>query len=354
MINVSKIQDSLIGIVGFRQPANPDYAVLDAENTASKSGYFVNDNPFAKIEYLKDNNDFSGISDENFNAFLLNKQRSSISNVCNQIFSNADFIDRSLLFSNAFNKTETENLPNGFVGFRIIPDIEKNRAVKISRVLLDFEGTGNIELILWNSAKKTPLFTKSVTINSDHQEVILDWTIDNSDTTYKGEYYIGYLSTDLTVQPFKRDYQNGSVMNELTGLFIEKVCVPNHDSNTLFNLDNVVSLNETTGLNLDITVYEDFTDLAINNSFLLGRAIYLDMVISCLQVYISSLRSNMNERESANLYQKVMIEIEGTDQGIQVKGLRSQLLSEITSIKQQIEKIREGYFGIGYEVITQD
>ena len=71
---------------------------------------------------------------------------------------------------------------------------------------------------------------------------------------------------------------------------------------------------------------------------------------------MASLRSNRNERHADDLYKKILIEIEGTrasDNVISVKGLRPQLLSEISDIKTEIISIKEGYLGNGYEVITQ-
>jgi len=56
------------GIVGFKQPYNPEYAIVNAENQLSSSGYFVTDNPYAKIEYIKDNQDYLGIADDEFNS----------------------------------------------------------------------------------------------------------------------------------------------------------------------------------------------------------------------------------------------------------------------------------------------
>jgi len=49
MIDVAKIQDSLIGLIGFKQPFNPDYAIVDSDNQLSKSGYFVTDNPYSRV-----------------------------------------------------------------------------------------------------------------------------------------------------------------------------------------------------------------------------------------------------------------------------------------------------------------
>jgi len=236
MIQVSKIQTALLGIIGFKQPYNPSYAIVDADNLLSESGYFVTDNPYAKIEYIKDNQDFLKISDVDFNLFLNDLKKRSISNVCNQVFSDYDFIDRSLLFKNASNKIELETLPNGFVGYRVKVTSKKNIAFKINRVLLDFDGTGDFTLLVFNSSKKEPIYTQEVTIASDHQELILNWVIDNSSDTYKGEYYIGYLTDSLTVTPFKREYNNANILNSPTDLCIDRIKVVGHSTEVLFDL----------------------------------------------------------------------------------------------------------------------
>lgn len=356
MIDVAKIQDSLVGLVGFKQPINPDYAIIDANNQMSESGYFVTDNHFAKIEYLKDTQDYLDISDADFNAFLVNMKRASISNVCNQVFSNADYIDRNLLYKNAFNKVNLETLPEGFIGYKICVDDTKDVAFKITRVLLDFQGSGTIKLLLWNNAKLEVIESQEIIISSDHQVAELNWVVNNTKETYKGEYYLGYIYTDaLGVKPYKRDWNNANVMSYLTHLYIEKVNYPNHLTEMLFDISKLQGFSGTTGLNFDITVYDDFTDLIINNKNLFARAINIDLVISFLQAYLASLRSNRNEKLASELYQKIMIEIEGTRAGdnvISVKGLRPQLLSEISNIKAEIEKLKENYFGIGINVIT--
>lgn len=345
MIQVSKIQNALLGIVGFNQPYNPIYAIVDAENLLSESGYFVTDNPYAKIEYIKDNQDFSKITDEDFNLLLKDLKRRSISNVCNQVFSDYDFIDRSLLFKNASNKIDTELLPNGFVGYRVRVTSNKNIAFKVNRVLLDFEGTGTIKLLVFNSSKKEPIYTQDVNITTDHQELALNWVLDNSSDTYKGEYYIGYLTDSITVSPYKREYNNANILNSPTDLCIDRIKVVSHNTETLFNLQNIDGLSEDSGLNFDISVYEDFTDFIINNKMLFSRAIQLDCIISCIQLYISSLRNNANQTQSNLLYQKIMMELEGTDSDspIKVKGLKRQLLGEITSIKAEISKMQKGF-----------
>lgn len=344
MINIAKIQSSLIGLIGFKQPFNPDYAIVDAANLLSKSGYFVTDNPYAKIEYIKDNQDYVQISDANFNLVLNQLKQSAISNVCNQVFSEYDFLDRNLLFKNATRKVDTNVLPVGFVGYRIEVGSTKNIAFKLNRVLLDFEGTGTIKLLLWNTSKLEILQKKEIVITTDHQEVVLDWVLDNSSDTYKGDYYIGYNTTGLTVTPFKRDYENGNVMSSFKYLCIEQISVPNHNTETLFDVSTYDGLSEDTGLNFDISVFDDYTDFVINNAYLFARAIQIDCQIQCIQLYLSSLRSNLNQAISAQLYEKIMIELEGTtsESLIKVTGLKNQLIGEISSIRKEIQKIKIG------------
>lgn len=353
MFNASTISGKLVGSVGFRQPYNPDYAIIDSDNLASRSGLFVTDNPMIKVEYIKDNQDYISISDADFNTFLKNKQKDSIIAVANAVFNMPDFIDRQVLYKNASNKVDLETLPNGFVGYKIQVDSNKNIAFEITRMLLDFSGSGDIELMLFNTASKTPLFTEVVTISSDHQEVELNWIVDNSGDTYKGDYYLGYLSNYVdigTLQPYKRDYNFGEVESIITHLCIQKGYVNGHTTNTLFDLEDWDGMSETTGINPDITIYYDFTDLIVQNERLFARAIQMDMQINFLSEMLHSLRVNRNERLGEKHTLKLIVEIEGqtSDSAVKVTGLRPLLFRELGRVKNEIEKLRDGYFGMGY------
>ena len=78
---------------------------------------------------------------------------------------------------------------------------------------------------------------------------------------------------------------------------------------------------------------------------LLSKAISLDFTIKCLQTYISSSRSNIHQRDSQVLYEKIMLQIEGTKAGhsvTDVLGLRQQVVGEISMIKQEVDKLKVG------------
>lgn len=349
------IEQKLYGIVGFNQPFDPAFAILTAPNLESRSGYKVNDNPYVKVSYLKETEEFLEISDADFNTVLERLQKSAIASVCNQVFNRYAYLDRNLLFRRAMNKINTVTLPDGFVHYKIEVDQEKNIAFEITRVLLNFEGTGDIELKLFNSNKKTALFSKTITITTDHQEEVLNWMVDNSGDTYKGEYFLGYRTQGLTVEPFARDYENSDIESCYTGLILERELAPGHASDDLFDLRTAAGLSDNIGVNPDITVYEDYTDLIVQNENLFAYAIYLQFAIMCIQNVIPTPRSNRHQRISHFDVSKAMLEIEGQDQGkgvIKITGLKPLLFGELEKIKHEIDKLNKGYFGEGLEMIT--
>lgn len=350
MFNTSIVTAGLLGLVGFRQPFNPDLPTLDAANLTSRSGLIINDAAFAKLDYLIDSQDFTDITDVQFNTFLQNKQKESIINVCNAVFNESVYIDKQVLYKNAFNKVETEILPDGFICFEIEVSSKKNVAFEIKRMLLDFDGAGDIELLLFNTAQKAPLFTKVITISSDHQVEELNWVIDNSGDTYKGEYYLGYLSNFAgigTLKPFKKNFNKGDVQSIITYMDFERGLFAGMSTNVLPDLNDFTGNSNSTGLNPDVSVYFDYTELIINNQRLFATAINYDMQINILSEVANSIRSNRNQRLGKENFTIIMANIEGqsSDVGISITGLRPQLKGFINTIKKEIKSLKEGYFG---------
>ena len=350
MFDVSKIQTALNGVVGFRQPDNPDYAILDAPNQVSRSGRYVTDNPYVKIEYLLDNQDYSAVDAAAFNANLQNLQNSSISEVAGWVFDKTDFIDRQLLFRNPHNKVNTVTLPSGLACYKICVDGTKNIAFEIKRVFLDFEGTGQLTLMLFNSAKKAPIYTTDIAIaNEENKEVQLNWVVDNTDGYYKGEFYLGWLTNDVdlgTLKPYDRDYNDADVMSTITYLNVQRILFPGHAVEELPNLEDDDGLSDNIGVNPDITVYEDYTDLIIQNERMFQHAIYLQLCIKCIEIYLASLRSNDKERKSQERILRVIQQIEGqSGEGlVKIEGLKPNLLTELAKVRKEINRIRDGYF----------
>ena len=333
MFNKNTIS-TLRGIVGWRQPDNPDYAILDAENLASTSGYYVNENPFVKVEFLKDNQDYKDADNIQFNDYLKQIQDDSIGNVCNYVFRGNDYYDRQVLYAGPLDKTETDPLVDGWVGEEIILTREKSVAFTISRVILDFQGTGTIRLQLYNSNQLAPVFSQDIDITTDRQVEELNWVVNDNDPLYKGVYYLGYLTQGLTVVPYSRRFKSGNVQACITNLSINTRSFPGHNTETLFDVNGLSGYSNSTGVNPDITVYNDYTDLILNNKFLFAKAIQLDMQIKSMNTYISSLRSNRNQRIS---------ELDLVIADKQVNKLQKAFEFELKELKLEIEKLKKGF-----------
>lgn len=353
MFNKSKVITALNGVVGWKQPLGSADPVLDAGNLASSSGYTFDENPFVKIQSLKDCQDYPDITDDQFNTYLSSFQDTSIANIINSVFDKSDYIDRQVLYRFANNKVDVDSLPDGFVGYEIDINNDKDLAFEISRVILEFQGTGDIKLLLFNSAKSTPIQSKVISIASSLQEETLNWRVDNTETFYKGKFYFGYLTNGLAVTPYKRDYENSNVKSNITGIGINNIQVSGHDAETLFDLTTIDGASESWGLNPDITVFDDYTDLIVQNKPLFAKAIQVQGQIEAINTYISSVRSNRNERLSDANINKMVIEINGLDSDVKITGLKQKMFSELGRIRKEIRRLKEGYFSLGFIVNTR-
>lgn len=351
MFDKATIASNLYGIVGLRQPYNADYAILDANNIVSRSGYYSSDNPFARVEFLLDCMDYPDGTSANKNEVIKNMQISAITDVCNLVFDEMDFIDRQYIFNNTINKVDLETVVNGFCGFEMLMDIEKNVSFEITRVALNFSGTGNITLALFNSAVTAPLFTKVVNITSDFQIEALNWYVNGATKEYKGRYYIGYIREASTVPiPYKRNYYDSEVISAIKFIDV-KSCIATPTTLTnkvLGDLNSLTYGSECHGINPDINVFYDYTDLISRNERLFAKAIDLAFQIKIINSYLCSTRSNRNERISAELQNKATAEIEGITPApatIHKSGLRTGLANEILMLKKQIKKLKDNYYG---------
>lgn len=354
MFNVSKVL-SLTDQVGWKQPIDPKYAIVDAANQASLSGRNFNDNSYVKIPYIQQNQDYTGISDAEFNDVLKNINENAVVSVLDRVFNESDFIDRQVFYKYANNKINTDVLPDGFVGYELTPSIDKNYSFEITRDLLEFQGAGDVTLVLYNSNVREPIFSETVSVTSEIQEAQLNWRVDNTGTYYKGTFYYGYLTSGVSLLPFRRDYQGSNSISNITGLNIQDIQVKYTPTGTeIFDLSTIEGASESWGLNPDVLVFEDFTDFILQNRGLFSYAIQLQGQIKAMMIYLSSLRSNRHERISDDMISKIAIELDGANvEAWDKKGLTGILSTEITRLKEEVIRLRTGYMDKGLISVTR-
>ncbi len=349
MINNSKAITDFAGLVGYENPTIPQYQLVDTDMSKSDSGLYYTDNPLVKIPFIYDTQDHVDIDNEDFNTYLKGIHNRAVTGILRKVFNKPDFIDRSPFFRYANNKVETESLPEGFKGYKIVPT-GKNIAFKISRIILEFDKEVTFTLYLFNSAIDQAIESKEITATAGQHIETLDWTVDNTGDYFMGEFYLGYYSNDP--EPYARDYELSDLLSEIKGIYIERVNYPDATSG-LPNLNNEKSSSLCFGLNPDITTYNDYTDQAIQNKGLFARAIQMQGQIDILSSYIATSRTNRSTRITQDIINRATVELEGRDaEGITMVGLKDKLKGEINHITKEIERIRGNYYPKGLKVVT--
>ena len=358
MFNVIKIQEKLKNLIGVRRPLDVDYTLLSNDFYDSFSGLYVDDVELFDFKLFVDNLPIEGKDPTTVNRAWSELISSSIANVVNQVFLKPDYIDRQVLFTKAFESNRFGDIlnPNTYYGYEIEVSSKKDVAFNVSRVIVEAVGTGDFTIGLYASGVNVPLMTKVVTFPSHNLpfEVELNWMVDNSIvstfpllydvTSYKGKYFLGIIASDTNViTPLSRDYENGNIMSNVSELNISSVT--NKSVPTIFS--DSESNSDHNGLNFDITVLYDYTDLVLNNKQLFAKSIQINTAISVLTMALKSIRSNRNQRVSAELYAQILLILNGNKQWNQqrVYGLKEQLVGEIAKIQQEVFKVETGYFG---------
>jgi len=352
--DLSKIQAAFGGLVGIRQPFDPAYQKLDVSFESSSSGLYLDDVSNYKTEFWIDTQDYAEITDTDLSTRMGQVRDGAVSSVLSQIFTESSYIDRNKLFSQTFdrlNNVTQQGDAQTFYGYEILPEMDKNLAFKITKCTLEMVGTGDITIQLYNSSKLEPLFSQVVTIGggTSLEEVELNWVVDSTKIPYKGTYFLGYYKNS-NIQPIKRDYEAGDIMNQIKGLYIERMSI----QDDFLNLSSLRYEEDHNGLNFDITTYYDYTDLVLQNAFLFAKPLQLQWAMNVMLSYSSAFRVNRKERISKELMASIIRSIEGQNAKDQLRivGVRELLTGEIARLREEMNKVKHGYFNDDQEYLT--
>jgi len=128
-----------------------------------------------------------------------------------------------------------------------------------------------------------------------------------------------------------------------------------HTTETMFDMEDREYSSLNYGLNFDISVYYDYTDLVLRNETLFANAINMAFQLKIMETYLSSLRSNKNERSSQGKIIEILAEIDGVTEGqgvVAKKGLKYLLIGEIKGLSKEIKRLQENYTIVEPHVIT--
>lgn len=333
MYDIPTIKLNLAGVVGWRQPQETEFAILDASNLASSSGLiFQGVHRLVTVKNLK--NALPQLSDSQFNDEILDMQKDAIQKIVQSVFQlkkprTKALLDKLRLYDNANVKDDfIENVADRWVGYEI--DLAKNNNLK---VVIDALGSefdaikAGLDIKLFHSSQKAAIKTFSLTTLEDDSKFddLTDFVMDYL-TFVGGTYYIGYEMNDLgNVRALNRTFDVSEQPNKPKHFQIRPIRVSNYVGPDLFDIDDIEIASETHGLNFEFTTTVDITNLISDQKQTFADLISKQMAINVLQTIINSTRTNAIKLETRTI---ALLELKGTDKNRQI-GLEWQLARAI-------------------------
>lgn len=336
MINESLILSELFGLVGFRNPTITGYSIVNSANQVSGSGlYFQDGHKLVTIKNIYDTQEDESINDENFNIYLQNEQKAAIIDVCNKIIRDKSiFVESGTLFPYEQTFENTIDPGTGFIGIKIKPTINERLLLKITAIIATFNDAITLPVYLYNSETGTQLYSQNITtIAKTAVKQRVNWAMSlNTNTTTGGSYYLGYKVSDIgAALPYKRDYENSTAYIPSRNFYSE---FRNNELNSgRINPDSYNALTDPYGLNIQYSVYTDWTQKLIENKNILARAIQLQMAERVIEQIFVSTRSNIDQRKTQEIRNMSNYILEGNEKA---KGIRMKLNDEINNIRKSL------------------
>lgn len=311
MYNHSTIKSSLYGLVGFKQDARTEFGILDEGNIGSTSGMYFNDyHSLINTEILK-NIAPEDLTDAQFNDWLEDLTKASITKTVNSILSKFRMQNSSALwentrlysFANVFD-TKLTYVGNAFVGYEIELCHSDNIMIVLNAIGLQFDADDTFNLYVFHSSQKNPIYTIEVTpsANNEQWEAQTAKYLEHITDTYAGgKFYIGYLQQDVTANAINREWDFANLQSYSRFFSVQPIKVNDHASATLFDIADVEYTSDTYGLNFDLTVQTNLTKQIVKQANLLTNVIGYGVAVDILERIANSTRGNAVKKETRDL-----------------------------------------------------
>lgn len=323
--NNTKVLPALFGRLAWSD------ATLNAANTTSKSGRKFDDGSFHSL-VTASNVKATSPDQADWNIFFTQKQNAVISKCLNAVFNENEFLEQSVLY-NRLSEQETSVTNSGkAVGYRFKIARSFDHAVQINSLELYFDSAQTFNVYLFKQGSNTPVKTKSVTTVANEKTTVdlADWILSYRESQV---YYIVYFQNDLAAT---RAIQEQAWFNRANHFSVDSFLTA-----TTVNVFDRVSLPITRaphGLNMQVSVFRDFTQNILNQPHLFDELLGLVLAYQVLEDVVYSVRSNGTERILKDQIEKVglVLDLNGVapiSDSPQVIGLKQRIDREMKRVK---------------------
>ena len=176
MFDITRINTSFTGLVGWRQSANPIYTQLNANQLISNSGLYFNSLSGIDFDLIESivGNDYTDV-----NNYLDSVYSDSVAQLLNRFISKKkgqneikELLENTVA-QKAFDNSKDEQTQSGrAIGWEIRPKASNNLKLQITSLGLMTNSDETVKVYLYAANKQTALFTKEISANAKDE----DWT----------------------------------------------------------------------------------------------------------------------------------------------------------------------------------
>ena len=346
MIQVTNVVDALFGLVGWRNDMSDSGLDISSELTESLTGLYFNDaHPLLTLKNLRciapNFEQMDDVADPNaaFGEWLKQKTKTSIANAINHfVFSvmpsggSKTLLEHRLLFNSVGRIGDTVPNKSNLVGLEIHPLHSFDAAVKVEKVGLQAYGDGSVKTFVVDLLSSNDMYN-IVNVSVDGVgSYKTGWSVNpiNVVNNYDGgqSLYLCYsqksmIPTSLGMPELKAinrtidwskapcqpcsaaDYQAYMAWSkylEVNPFYVaEQNLIPvftegNPFSATFDQQDMVYTNNTNYGLNVELSIFCDYTNFLIRNKFEFVQLIMAQLAVDMLKefAYNANVRANRN------------------------------------------------------------
>jgi len=339
----SRVLTALTGRVGWKQPARSGSPVINTANqTARSSRYFQDFHSIVTVDNVKATMEEPSADSTNLNAYLADLQRAAIMRCLNSVFREPEYLQQVLLFDRiGQNDLPIENTGQ-FVGYEINIAPAMDVSVQIDSATLMFDRDVTFNLYLFKDGKKSPVATISVSAVAYEATVVAfaDQVLSYIGSATKGgRFYFGYFQDDLGSA---RAIQEQVCASNKTICFCAQPMTSKKITGQLdFDRNQRSYTIQPFGINLEISVFKDHTQMVVKKAHLFDEAIGLIVAYMVIENIIYTCRSNGNERVLKDELSKIGIQLDLNGQAPisdspRIKGLN-------TRIEEELQRLRKAF-----------
>lgn len=364
MYRADTIKEKFINLLGWRQNHDLYKCRINDELTKSESGQYYQDmHPLLTLDNMMSiAPEFEEeTKNEMFSDWLRIKTEASILHAIESYYSIKlsdktinNILESKVLFDGAGRMTDIVRNTNSIAGFELIPIRAEGVTLKIEKIGLQFNQNGKVTLYVFHSSNPKPIktieveYTKSGGIQwLEQTDLYLPYMSESTDAG--GSWFICYNQKELpegmkaieknrdwSKEPCRScsrvDYANWKAWSKY--LEVHPFKVPATDEVKMWDIsDNLYTYTTNYGLNLQVTMECDLTDILVTQRRAFQNVIGLQLAADMIREFAYNPNFRINRMQQNFSRNELLYELDGDSQGYKKSGILHRLEKAMEALK---------------------